>query len=58
MAAHELKLELADLEVESVELTGELETGLEALGSGMTEIGASAGVIGCCSCCLICCCCW
>lgn len=62
---HELSTELAELELEGLELdTLEIqdvarEKGLESLttGHGMVEIGASVLPEYCCSCCVPCCCC-
>jgi hypothetical protein len=54
----ELKLDLADLEVEELDLADAPRSGLDSLGTGMTEVGASTAWILCCSCCIPCCCCW
>ncbi|GGQ66839.1 hypothetical protein GCM10010166_40830 [Couchioplanes caeruleus subsp. azureus] len=52
----DLKLDLEDLEVESLAFEGETDADLQSLGMGhgMTEVGASAG---CCCCTCSCCCC-
>lgn len=52
----DLRLELEDLEVETIEFSAEDDEDLQSLGMGhgMTEMGASEG---CCCCLCSCCCC-
>jgi hypothetical protein len=60
MKTEQLALDLHDLAVERIEITGDPGgVSLESLmgGQAMTELGASILPVFCCSCCVPCCCC-